>query len=332
MMDSSLIKNHSSIEELLPNNLERSVSTNNKNMIIPTIKDMLLTIGNSMVSVGNYLLYQDEVLPLVPALCFMVEGAINSKISLTNLILRYRNINNIKINNLLTGLFFGTAPLLPLAIGWLNWPTPNPDTLPVTYAFITAAAASSLNHIVTMSKKISECCATDNSENAINQQRNIWQKIGNTAASLLAPITIASAITGVSLFAYHELSNTNNNNDNDKPFYKRKSIAFWETIAGLATVGAGLLVNTGIELYENWCANTINDFDLENISENISSNIFSPSSSSSENSDEDDNSLLNKRFNLEKINNEEATQPVMPTSNVVEIPDNTKQFSTAALH
>lgn len=35
------------------------------------------------------------------------------------------------------------------------------------------AAASSLNHIVTVSKKISECCVPNNEENAINQQRNI---------------------------------------------------------------------------------------------------------------------------------------------------------------
>lgn len=51
-------------------------------------------------------------------------------------------------------------------------------------------------------------------------------QIGNTAASLLAPITIASAITGVSLFAYHELSNPNNNDDDDQPFYKKAQLLF----------------------------------------------------------------------------------------------------------
>ncbi|WP_252318967.1 hypothetical protein [Spiroplasma endosymbiont of Lariophagus distinguendus] len=189
-MDSSPARSYSSTEQLLLNDL---ISTNNRNRVVPTIRDVLLTLGNWMVTGGNYLLYQDGVLSLAPALCFMGEGAINSKISLTNLILRYWNINNVRINNLLTVESFATAPLLPLAVALLNWPTPNPDTLPVTYAFITAAA-SSLNHIVTISKKISECCAPNNEENAINQQRNIWQKIGNTAASLLAPITWTSRI------------------------------------------------------------------------------------------------------------------------------------------
>ncbi|MBP1527089.1 hypothetical protein [Spiroplasma endosymbiont of Dactylopius coccus] len=181
---------------------------------------------------------------------------------------------------------------------------------------------------MTISKKISECCAPNNEENAINQQRNIWQKIGNTAASLLASITIASAITGVSLFAYHELSNPNNNDD-DQPFYKKRSTAFWETIAGLAIVGTGLLVNTGMELYENWCAD-VNDFDEEDNYENISSSTSSPSSSSSEDSD-DNNPLLNKPFNPEKINNGEETQSVMSTSHVVEIAD-PKPLNTAALN
>ncbi|WP_342257959.1 hypothetical protein [Spiroplasma endosymbiont of Nomada ruficornis] len=324
-MDSSPARSYSSTEQLLPNDL---ISTNNRNRVVPTIRDVLLTLGNWMVTGGNYLLYQDGVLSLAPALFFMLEGGINSKISLTNLILRYWNINNVRINNLLTGVSFATAPLLPLAVAWLNWPTPNPDTLPVTYAFITAAAASSLNHIVTISKKISECCAPNNEENAINQQRNIWQKIGNTAASLLAPITIASAITGVSLFAYHELSNPNNNDD-DQPFYKKRSTAFWDTIAGLAIVGTGLLVNTGMELYENWCAD-VNDFDEEDNYENISSSTSSPSSSSSEDSD-DNNPLLNKPFNPEKINNGEETQSVMSTSHVVEIAD-PKPLNTAALN
>ncbi|TLF25553.1 MAG: hypothetical protein FCO83_02565 [Spiroplasma sp. WSS] len=323
-MDSSPARSYSSTEQLLSNDL---ISTNNRNRVVPTIRDVLLTLGNWMVTGGNYLLYQDGVLSLAPALCFMGEGAINSKISLTNLILRYWNINNVRINNLLTVESFATAPLLPLAVSLLNWPTPNPDTLPVTYAFITAAA-SSLNHIVTISKKISECCAPNNEENAINQQRNIWQKIGNTAASLLAPITIASAITGVSLFAYHELSNPNNNDD-DQPFYKKRSTAFWETIAGLAIVGTGLLVNTGMELYENWCAD-VNDFDEEDNYENISSSTSSPSSSSSEDSD-DNNPLLNKPFNPEKINNGEETQSVMSTSHVVEIAD-PKPLNTAALN
>ncbi len=324
-MDSSPARSYSSTEQLLPNDL---ISTNNRNRVVPTIRDVLLTLGNWMVTGGNYLLYQDGVLSLAPALFFMLEGGINSKISLTNLILRYWNINNVRINNLLTGVSFATAPLLPLAVAWLNWPTPNPDTLPVTYAFITAAAASSLNHIVTISKKISECCAPNNEENAINQQHNIWQKIGNTAASLLAPITIASAITGVSLFAYHELSNPNNNDD-DQPFYKKRSTAFWNTIAGLAIVGTGLLVNTGMKLYENWCAD-VNDFDEEDNYENISSSTSSPSSSSSEDSD-DNNPLLNKPFNPEKINNGEETQSVMSTSHVVEIAD-PKPFNTAALN
>ncbi len=85
-MDSSPARSYSSTEQLLPNDL---ISTNNRNRVAPTIRDVLLTLGNSMVTGGNYLLYQDGVLSLVPALCFMVEGAVNSKISLTNLILRY---------------------------------------------------------------------------------------------------------------------------------------------------------------------------------------------------------------------------------------------------
>lgn len=312
IMDSSSLLSRSSTEEISTN------TNNNKSKIASYLRDGLLMTGNAMVTSSNYLIYRAGPLPLVPALCFMIEGSVNSKIALTNLITRYWNINNKVINTSSTVLSFATAPLLPAAVVLLNWPKPNPKTLPVTYAFVTAAVASSLNHIIVAAKKITESCTNTDAE---NQQPTLWQKIGNTAASLLAPITVASALVGVSFFASYELSDPNNDDDN-KSFLNKESTAFYQTITGLATVGAGLLVNTGLEWYKNWCASSTAELNLENGLLNVSSSISSLTSSNSDdpNGDQPTENPVSSltfsndadQFNAENIN-DECAQSAAPT-------------------
>lgn len=292
----SSVSNASLREQLIP------TTQHYQSKIPANIRDSILMKGNIMVSAGNYLLYRNGVLPLVPASCFIAEGVINAIISGTNLVLRRYDIQKQSIDTSLTLLSFATAGFLPYAVFWLNWPTPNPEMLPVTYCFAKAAVTSTLNHLITIGKKIAKGCTTnnaDNAENITNQQANIWQKLGNTGTSLLAPITIASALAGVSLFASHELSNPNNNDD-DKSFFDKKSTAFYDTIAGLTTVGVVLLVNTGIELYENWCANRSNEFDVEN-SISISSSASSSTTSLSSNDSDESSRLLKDQHNTKTI-------------------------------
>lgn len=233
------------------NNIER------KNKLALNIRDSLFMAGNLVISAGNYLLYWNGVVPLVPALCFVSEGVVNTISASTNLLLRNLNINNENTDDVLTTLNFLAAPLLPYAVFLLNWPVPNPKTMPVTYAFATAAVSSTLNHTITISKKFNNICIANNAESIINQQPTLLQRLTNTATSLLAPL----AITGVSLMTNYVL----NDNASDDNRFDEKATAFYTTITGLAVTAVSLLVNTGMELYENWCAKITNNFDIESI-------------------------------------------------------------------
>lgn len=76
-MDSSPLINRSSTEQISTD------STNNKSKIASYLSYGLLVAGNSMVTTGNYLLNKVGLLALAPALCFIIDGGINSKIALT---------------------------------------------------------------------------------------------------------------------------------------------------------------------------------------------------------------------------------------------------------
>ncbi|WP_425381469.1 hypothetical protein [Spiroplasma endosymbiont of Polydrusus pterygomalis] len=271
-MNSSPLISRSSSEQILTN------STDNKSKIVSYLSDGLFVAGNSMVTTGNYLLNKVGLLPLAPALCFIIDGGINSKIALTNLILRYQNKNN-KIVNAVSAVVSSLATTISLstAIPLINW---SPEVMPVRDAFITAAAASGLNTIIVTSQMIKDCCLSDNDEeNTANQQPTLCQKIVNIATSSLPLVTIASTITGVSFFAYNKLSNPNN--DDDKSFFDKESTAFYLTIGGLAVDAFGLSIKT-VNEWKNWCVNTTTDeLDLENGAANYNYIIISASSSTS---------------------------------------------------
>lgn len=115
-MDSSPTRSYSSTKQLLPNDVEGLISTNNRNKVAPTIRDVLLTLGNSMVAGVTIYYIKMEYYHYYQHYVLWWKAQLIQKISLTNLILIYRNINNVTINNLLTGVSFATAPLLPLAV------------------------------------------------------------------------------------------------------------------------------------------------------------------------------------------------------------------------
>ncbi len=299
-MDSSPLINRSSTEQISTTN-----SINNNSKIASYLSDGLLVAGNSMVVTGNYLLNKVGLLPLAPALCFIIDGGINSKISLTNLILRYQNKNN-KIVNAVSEVVSSLATTISLstAIPLINW---SPEVMPVRDAFITAASASGLNTIIVTAQMIKDCCLSDNDEeNTANQQPTFCQKMVNIATSSLPLVTLASTITGVSLFAYNKLSNSND--DDNKSFFDKESTAFYLTIGGLAVDAFGLSIKT-VNKWKNWCVNPTNEFDLENGSNNISDDndsVPTSTSTSSLTSSNDDEC----QFKPEDINDE---QPLLAT-------------------
>lgn len=294
-MDSSPLISHSSIEEISTNN-----DTNNKSKIASYLSDGLLVVGNSMVVSGNGLINKIGLLPFAPALCFIIDGAINSSISLFNLMLSYRNNNNKIVNNLSTVVSsLATTVSLSTAISLINWTS---AAMPVKDAFIAAATASGFNTLIVGVETIKD--AYTDEENTTNQQPTLWQKMTNTATSLLPLITVTSAITGVSIFAYNKLSNAND--DDNKSFFDKESTAFYLTIAGLVANGFGLSIKT-VNKWKNWCANRTYEFDLDNVPNNISYNTASSSTSSSSLTSSDDQC----RFSVDNIN---AKQSLLATS------------------
>lgn len=251
---------------LVVNSYREEAATNNQNKILSYLSDGLLLVGNSMIASGNFLLYRDGVLPAIPAWCFISEGAINSKIALAKLILRCRNTNNKTINSILKWSSLAVAPLLPTAVLLLNLPKPNKDTLDVTYAFTTAAVTSILNTTALAFEKGKGDITDSNQENIPFEQLTLTKKIVNVVTSVLPLITITSVITGVGLFAHHQLTNPNNNDDN-KSFFDKEATAFYQIIAGLATVGLGETINT-INKWKKWCSNNTSNFYSEDDSIN----------------------------------------------------------------
>lgn len=278
--------NYSSVEEISIN------TTNNKSKIASYLSDGLLIVGNSMVAGGNILINKTGLLPFAPALCFIIDGGINATISLFNLMLSYRNNNNKIVNNLLTVVSpLATTVSLSTAISLINWTS---AVMPVRDAFIAAATASGFNTLIVGTETIKD--EYTNEENTTNQQPTLWQKITNTATSLLPLITVASTITGVSIFAYNKLSNAN---DDNKSFFDKESTAFYLTIAGLAANGFGLSIKT-VNKWKNWCANRSYELDLDNVPDNVSYNTVSSSTSSLSSSDDQ------HRFSAEKINGKQS--------------------------
>lgn len=261
-----------SLERLLPplHNNDLRGNTESQDRIIPNIRDSLLMIGNSLITASNYLLYRNGVLPLLPASFFMVEAGINTIISGTNFALRNLNRDNKNIDAFLTSLSVLTVPLLPLAVLALNWPTPNPQTMTVTYCFSAAASLSVLNHMITIGKKVKIANNINNTENenAINEQPTTCQKITNTVTSFLGPVAIGCAVAGVAALTKYVLTDDQflSNNSNDEISFLDKPItSVVSTLLGLSITTTGLLVNTGMELYKNWCAKSSEQFPSETI-------------------------------------------------------------------
>jgi len=226
------------------NESEYQIINKNKNLLLDKIgflNNLVFFTGNTIATIGNSLLWYNDILSVGPAACFIIDGTIGGFTSLSRAVIYKFDYKNKTVNNILTWINIAQFSLLDAAVIQLNLPLPlNQKYASVWGCFIPAASISTVSSGLAI---MASCCKNNND----GQSLSTFQKVYNTVVNVLPNIGVNLALAGVinmSKIYLNEHQDNNNKHDVETSFYL--------TASGIGIVSGGILVNTILQLKKNW--------------------------------------------------------------------------------